>query len=504
MNDMKSAKWKCFTKWFYEHVKDNCIPFFDVFIPDRDKVHKNSPGFRGPMYSPTTPDQPCNGHLHWHPLTEPASEFPVYFLHHNFNKPNVLNTLKRLGMKISSDIMCCKLESADPEYQYQKLTPTSALNFLTSWNQSFPDNCKPQLEKVVEKTPFLKAKNVLDLFQYISHELIESSSVVNLPLLLTNDNVLRPFTNSKPVFISKYCSLLPNLGGEFVNSNMVIEIEQHVNIFKEANVVKPFTTEDLRDHLPSVFDSSYQSDNAMIKLTDLGNTIPNKLWLKNVWSFVTNNCLSKFSPQEPTTKDSSVKVNWEASKEYILQTLGDWSLYPVTVADITYLISINNAWRSLDMWGFDINSPFRVLPIPKPCPYYQDKDIIPAKLKLSATKNEPPAVLEVVYFHKNEISDYITKNQQNQSSLGVRDILEYLGRHCNEHSLCKEKISQLQIFLNASGQHCSVFGRHIIIPMSVDLAYMNQLALENRYVILKQPSSTYIEDLYKYIDPKYL
>ncbi|KAK4315041.1 hypothetical protein Pmani_013712 [Petrolisthes manimaculis] len=504
MNDMKSAKWKCFTKWFYEHVKDNGIPFFDVFIPERDKVQENSQGFRGPMYSTTTPDQPLNGHLQWHPLTEPASEFPVYFLHHIFNKPNILNTLKRLGMKISSDVMCCKLESADPEYQYQKLTPTSALNFLTSWNQSFPDNCKPQLEKVVEKTPFLKAKNVLDLFQYISHELTESSSVVNLPLLLTNDNVLRPFTNSKPVFISKYCSLLPNLGGEFVNRNMVIEIEQHVNIFKEACVVKPFTTEDLRDHLPSVLDSSHQSDNAMIKLTDLGNTIPNKLWLKNVWSFVTNNCLFKFSRQEPTTTGSSVKVNWEASKEYILQTLGDWALYPVTVAGITYLVSINNAWRSLDMCGFDTNSPFRVLPIPEPCPYYQDKDIIPAELKLSATENEPPAVLEVVYFHKNEISDYITKNQQNQSSLGVGDILEYLGRHCSKHSLCKEKISQLQIFINASGQHCSIFGRHIIIPMSVDLAYMNQIALENGYVILKQPSSTYIECLYKYIHPKYL
>ncbi|KAK3892784.1 hypothetical protein Pcinc_003372 [Petrolisthes cinctipes] len=505
MNDMKSAKWKCFTKWFYEHVKDNGIPFFDVFIPERDKVQEYSQGFRGPMYSTTTPDQPCNGHLHWHPLTEPASEFPVYFLDHSFDKPNVSDTLKRLGMKISSDLMCCKLLSADPEYQYQKLTPTSALNFLTSWNQSFPDKCKPQLEKVVEKTPFLKAKNVLDLFQYISHELTESSSVVNLPLLLTNDNVLRPFTNSKPVFISKYCSLLPNLGGEFVNRNMVIEIEQHVNFFKEANVVKPFTTADLRDRLPSVLDSSYQSDNAMIKLPDLGNTMPNKWWLENVWRFVTNNCLSKFTRQEPTTTTgSSVKVNWEASKDHLIQTLGDWALYPVTVAGITYLVSINNAWKSLDMYGFDINSPFRVLPIPEPCPHYKNKDIIPAELKLSATKNEPPAVLEVLYFHKNEISDYITRNQQIQSSLDVGDILEYLGRHCDTKSLCKEKISQLQIFINATGQHCSVFGRHIIVPMSVDLAYMNQIALENGYVILKQPSSSYIECLYKYIHPNYL
>ncbi|KAK3895084.1 hypothetical protein Pcinc_001179 [Petrolisthes cinctipes] len=70
MNDMKSAMWKCFTKWFYDHVKDNGIPFFDVFIPESDKVQKCSQGYRRPMYSTTTPDQPRNGHLHWHPLTE--------------------------------------------------------------------------------------------------------------------------------------------------------------------------------------------------------------------------------------------------------------------------------------------------------------------------------------------------------------------------------------------------------------------------------------------------
>ncbi|KAK3883509.1 hypothetical protein Pcinc_012208 [Petrolisthes cinctipes] len=374
MKDMKSAMWKCFTKWFYEHVKDNGIPFFDVFIPEGDKVQKCSQGFRGPMYSTTTPDRPRNGHLHWHPLTEPASEFPVYFLDHNVFKPNVPDTLKRLGMKISSNIMCSYLESADPEYQYQKVTPTSALKFLTSWNQHFPDNCKPQLENVVEKTPFLKADNVLDLFQYISHELTKSSSsIVNLPLLLTNDNVLRPFTHSKPVFISSYCSLLQNLGGEFVKKSMVSEIEKRVNKFKEANVVKPFTTADLRDRLPSVLDSSYQSDDAMIKLTNLDKTrtIPNKEWLEQVWRFVTYNCRSKFTPQEPTTTTgSSVKVNWEASKEHILQTLGDWALYPVTVADITYLVSINNAWRSLDMHDFDTKSLFSVLPIPPKKGYY--------------------------------------------------------------------------------------------------------------------------------------
>ncbi|KAK3895085.1 hypothetical protein Pcinc_001180 [Petrolisthes cinctipes] len=288
---------------------------------------------------------------------------------------------------------------------------------------------------------------------------------------------------------------------------MVSEIEKCVNKFKEANVVKPFTTADLRDRLPSVLDSSYQSDDAMIKLTNLGKTrtIPNKEWLEQVWRFVTYNCRSKFTPQEPTTTTgSSVKVNWEASKEHILQTLGDWALYPVTVADITYLVSINNAWRSLDMHDFDTESLFSVLPIPKTCPHYKKKDIIPFELKLSASKNEPHAVLEVLHFHKNEISDYITKNRQSQSSLGVRDILEYLGRHCKTKGLCKKKISQLTIFMNANGQYCSVFGRHIIVPKFVDLANMNQIALKNGYVILEQPSTSYIEVLYKYIHPEYL
>ncbi|KAK4320309.1 hypothetical protein Pmani_008815 [Petrolisthes manimaculis] len=505
MKDMKSAMWKCFTKWFYEHVKDNGVPFFDVFIPERDEIQKCSQGSN----STRPPDPPRNGHLHWHPLTEPDSEFPVYFLHCYFFKPNVPDTLKRLGMKISSYIMCCKLESADPEYQYQKVTPTSALNFLTSWNQHFPDNCKPQLENVVEKTPFLKAENVLDLFKYISPELTESSnsSIVNLPLLLTNDNVLRPFTNSKPVFISKYCSLLPNLGGEFVEKSMVSEIKKHFNNFKEAKVVKSFTTADLRDRLPSVLDSSYQSDNPIILPTNLydPDNIPNKGWLEQVWRFVTYYCRSKFTRKIRTPTTTVSKVNWEASKEHILQTLGDWALYPVTVAGITYLVSINNAWRSLDMYSFDYNSPFRVLPIPKPCPQYKDKDIIPSELKFSATKEDPHAVLEVLHFHKNKISEYITKNQQSQSSLDVRDILEYLGRHCKtKDGLCKKKISQLTIFMNATGQYCSVFDRHIILPVSLNLADMNQIALYNGYVILEEPSSSYIRDLYKYIDPEYL
>ncbi|KAK3879728.1 hypothetical protein Pcinc_015717 [Petrolisthes cinctipes] len=482
MNDMKSAKWQWFTQKFYEHIKDNNVPFFDIFIPDRDHVQVRAK-------KPTR-----KGKLLWHALNETGSKFPVYFSDPRLENSNVLDTLKRLGMKISSDVMCSKLESANPKYQYSKLAPASALNFLTSWSKCFPDKCKPNLEKNVEETPFLKPENVLDLFQYISKELKDSSNVQNLPLLLTNDNVLRSFSNSKPVFNSLYCHLLPNLGKEFVNKRMVSEIKKHVQHFEQANVVKPFTIMDLRDRLPSVLNSSYHSQDAMVKLIKSGSGIPNGWWLQEVWKFVTENLHIFFHQIHPF----SDQHDWTARREHILQTLGDWALYPVTHAGCIYLVPLNNAWRSLDVDSFEYDSPFRLLPIPQPYKF-KNSNIIPANLNLAATKSEPQGVLKVLHFHESEIFNFITEDQ-----LNVSGILEYLGHHCNKKMLCKEKISQLRIFINAAGQPCSLLNRKIIVPESVKLASMNKIALENGYVILMKPKSENTRDLYEYIQPGYL
>ncbi|KAG7165000.1 Sacsin-like 1, partial [Homarus americanus] len=494
-NKAKAPQWKNFVKWFYEYIINQQLEMFDVFTAKGDHPSHDVQASYDISHQH---EQQRKGELQWHAFNKAGNNFPIYFIADHIDD-SLLNTLKRLGMKICRKFWREILREI--EIPYDKLTPESVLKFLLSWNKNYPDRCYLTIEENITKSPFLTTKNVCKVFDHLSHLKEMYNELDGLPLLLTNDMVLRCFDSSEPVFMSKYCNLLPELGNEFLNLQMVKHTEIFFkNIsenFENQNVLKEFTLNDLCERLHTVLDESYHNCTDLKPLED-AKTFDIENWLTSLWSFVTEYIKGKFTNSESRTGRS--QVNWKASREHILITLGEWALYPLNKCDKKYLIAVQNAWRIIDLRKDPAmeTSVFSKLPVPHP--YW--KRLIPVELKLTATLKDPSAMLEAIYFHRKIIAEFGNWIFRQKFPERFTKILEYFGRHCKGNSLSIVKLRSLSIFEDVSGTICNLEDKKLIMPVQTKLGLdgLAKLACEHNTIILKEATSSHITDIYRYID----
>ncbi|XP_069186858.1 sacsin [Procambarus clarkii] len=460
----ESNKWKDLVKWFYEYIIDQELHFFDVFVPENYNV-----------------SGPQNGELKWHAFRKSGNKFPLYFVTPRGApiKVPVLNTLRRLGMKVGSSVMLDKLTSVGIPCHWLK--PDVALEFLQSWDKDYPDKCNPMLNKDITKTPFLSTNNVSIVFIYLTHSKDFLSKLEGLPLLLTNDMILKYFNSKEPVFISPYCPLLPHSAHEFVNIKMVKLLKDSQVDYKNINALKEFTLKDLADRLHTNLDKSYHGCEAFLPLRDDLHD-----WLKMLWKFIKEylnyskkNIGSIFGAEH-------MACNYQQKREYIMNTLGDWALYPLTDNNQKYLVTLKNAWRVLDLDN-NPSSVFHHLPVPHPC-----LSIIPAGLPihLTATLTDPSVLLDNLYFHRERIARYV-KPSGMEPYKKMTEVLEYFGAHYSSTSLPHYKLRSLPMFEDVCGVVQNLEDKDFIVPVGskLDLKYLVKLAESKNIIILKKGTS---------------
>lgn len=486
-------KWKKFSQWFLEYVDKHQISIFNVFTPHTDISTSDDCKYgivarcRNFFTNPkeTFGHQQRNqaleelvGTLTWHSLTKDGDQFPLYFS--NDTPYNLLNSLKRLGMKIGTRTMEQRLKGA--KVSYFSVTPDVVLGFFLSWTSQHPDRCKLNVENHIETTPILSDKNACEILSYLFLSEKFAQEMNNFPMLLTQDHYLHVFSEVEPVFISSYSDLLPHSRHEFLHDKMVKKVW---SFHKQSlpSVLRPFSVSDLAERIETVLDQSFKNTDIM-KLSVVDGLTEE--WLKRLWYFVHEDIKQNFSSNDN-------EVDWERGKMNLLAMLGDWPLYPITVNNTSHFIPIKNAYCVLQT---DKSSDsFNQLPIPRP---HNEFDI-PIELGLAATLDNPEAVLRALHFHRDKIGASAALRNRSQN---IR-ILEYFGEKINkQHRLCREQLRSLPLYENISGKYESVTDKEIIVPVTTNIKAENfkHFIEGNGIALLKATTSETLKNLYIYLD----
>ena len=466
-----SDNWKILVTWVYQHVKINKIPIFEVFTPEEDEAPKKRESFvrfvkRSPYAVNTV--KYIKGKLTWHALQDSTAGFPLYFNDQKV-EDSVLNTLKRLGMKIGSSRVSSILHEAGIDIEW--ICPENVLKFLLSWEDGFIDACQPKLMSEVKETPYLCVANVCKLLVYVSKAKNICRRFNRVPLVVCSDNRLKYFDSDNPVFYSVHGSLFPQFQHEFIHTRLYNIMKSLQTSGELISSLKHFTLHDFAAKVPEHYASSktelpFQENREEIR------------WIENIWRYV----------QEEVERNYQRQLDREA-KKYIVDALGEKTLYPVIKNGVKFLIPIKDA--ALTLFVETPDDTYWKLPVPQPL----IPEFLPKELNLSTTLDNPPAVLEVVYHWRMEL------DAAQYSGLQLTKLIEYFGKFCERYRLSVTKLKSLRIYRDVAGCLQKLEGTFLITTDKIgSLSSFCELSKKANLVILK-PFSLVEQTLLKYIAP---
>ncbi|CAL4066384.1 unnamed protein product, partial [Meganyctiphanes norvegica] len=529
-SDAMSGNWTNFVKDLYQYIKEESLSFFDVFIlegenmirknhqqtlptkkQELEKTKRRNKEQTLPTKKQNDSDIEIRGTLYWHPLN--GDQFPVYFqepqrivytaLENQKTKiceqPTVENTLKKLGMNIGSNSMFVKLNEA--EINPSLLTPDAALNFLSSWESHNSDSCKIYIGTKVEHSPLQCVKNVGVMIEYLCHSEHFIEKMNCLPLLVTQDHIIRQFSEESPVFLSEFYDILPKSSKEFINQT---QISNNKTSQKFSNSVKSFKITDFAQRIHQELREEYfTEDNKNRSRKNIKDR-----WLNRVWKFIESDMPKK----NKTNLLENSDIDWKEGNGYLLENLGKWALYPIIYNDEKYVIPIMHANKVLNCEKERECSPFKKLPVPTP-----DFSVENIKsTELAASLTDPSAVLNILHMYHKQICNILqikTKSKKgviehNLKKDDALKILKYFGKHLKsennleENSLDRKQLQHLPFYVDLSDCCITIDDRKaIVLPFCFSTVTMGikEMAEDLGYAILIHETLD-LKPLYKYLD----
>ncbi|KAL9954190.1 hypothetical protein ACROYT_G041693 [Oculina patagonica] len=154
-----------------------------------------------------------------------------------------------------------------------------------------------------------------------------------VPLLLTEDEVLRRFRKDNQVFLSLFADLVPNQRSQFIHNKLakpLLKIEKEIFEAGEG-VLKKFDICALASLLPSTTNGGWCETNTLIPW-DLDKG-PSKNWLQRLWEF-----LFKIHRKDPETFSLDPLRNWP-----IIPTQSG-KLAPVSKGKVILDLTASESW----------------------------------------------------------------------------------------------------------------------------------------------------------------
>ncbi len=192
---------------------------------------------------------------------------------------------------------------------------------------------KDNLPREVKDTVLHEVNNVCELTEYCAKADDFFEDLEDLPLLLTQDGILRCFRHDALVFCSKFRQLLPTRPDLFLH-----DLLGHLyasGIEKCSNVMREFRVPDLAKFQANLFPSSWINTASLPSHQpwipdEQGNTFPSKEWLVLLWEFI-----DSISTSESDDKNNSGNENKTSN---ILKEILTWHIIP-TMHD--YLVPVS-------------------------------------------------------------------------------------------------------------------------------------------------------------------
>jgi len=188
--------------------------------------------------------------------------------------------------------------------EVKEITPEVVVQFLKEHPSNIGTTPCP-----VRETKLGSVESVLLLLSYCMTAPSFPKEMFGLPLLLTEDGVLRRFRKDDPVFLSLFADLVPNHCSRFIHSTLatpLLRVEEQIFAAGQG-VLKKFDIDALASLLPSTANGSWRETNTLIPWDpDKG---PSKAWLQRLWEFL-------------------FKIHKKAADNFSLAPLEKWPILP--------------------------------------------------------------------------------------------------------------------------------------------------------------------------------
>lgn len=358
-----------------------------------------------------------------------------------------------------------------------ELTPDFFILFLKSHDTMHKDKCRiGQLGQSLENTTLQKQQNLEICIKYCQRSTTFSEHMENLPLCLTNDNVLRAFNSGNPVFCSVYCSLLPESSRYFIHYDCV-------NMFRcEQPGLKDFDINGFIQHLPDTLNlEHYRTLNRPVEWNPDSTSKPNMEWIDKVWKFFTSVVCKQ---QKELKREPSDEKEQEMSSETILNLLHPalhWCLIPciqkqptagnisnqtcgnilVPTCEVQCIIDISTFSGTMKSALESLN-----LPIMNEKIYLGYDNILE---HLVVKRNNPIGLLNMLHKCRDLIESRIIKPEY------CLEIMDFFSDHLNSRNLAN--CSEEDVFQRLKGipLHVSVTGDHMDIPSNQSVLVMDNI-----------------------------
>ena len=237
------------------------------------------------------------------------------------------------------------------------VSPAVVMDFYKSFSDDDPFCRIGAVPCHVTKTPFKDIEGVVRMLKYCKDDEHFLESLPGLPLLLTQDNCLHPFSETRPRCLSRYEDILPRSGHLFVHNRVRTEVFRSVDP-RDVSVFCPLDVKTFASQLHLILPPCYHNEDHYVKWypddTDESASLPSLRWIQRVWDF-----LQDFA--RTATKDEDVEEEFMAAFiRDLLSPLSKWSLLPSTETSILHdsqpgvthlLVPLRKAEAVLDFKG---------------------------------------------------------------------------------------------------------------------------------------------------------
>ena len=198
------------------------------------------------------------------------------------------------------------------------VSPSSVLDFFKTYSS------QDSLGTVgidISETPFENVQSLALLLRYCKRDCHFLKRLHGLPLLLTQDNILRVFDVLNPKFLSRYHDILPNSKDMFVHEHIRYKLFDDTASL-EAPVFRRFDVQAFSFLLPhSLPACSFCRSDEYVTWKPDSTIQPNSWWISRVWSFLGEE-VARF------------QRGWPGSILSVLNPLTNWNILPATEVQI--------------------------------------------------------------------------------------------------------------------------------------------------------------------------
>ncbi|CAG2253117.1 unnamed protein product [Mytilus edulis] len=301
---------------------------------------------------------------------------------------------------------------------------------------------------MVNETVFQNIVNVKKCIKYCQGSDTFNDELEDLPLCVTADGILRAFKHERPIYWSRYNSMVPESNHRFIHNDLYPLLTPSVSM----HCLVCFDLQAFASVLPNTLAASkYKTQETVVPWNAENLNIPNKNWLENVWTYIDSVTVPSHLTAPPKPDES----------EKLLSPLLAWCLVPCRQSDSTkheghrfdVLFPVCKAKFVLDLQSFKGPIETALERLALPC---LDENFIsqPKSLlhTLVVSVENPQALLCYLHEYKNIIK---TRTIRSKDCLAILEFiaqnLEEILEGTNEDDLLN-MIKEVPLHVTISGQ----------------------------------------------------